>query len=280
MKSIGYPQRRSAIRQSATGRLLTCATILSAFLVPAVFGQEGALSKISGVPGRDSLSQTGVSVNKDSLSANAGTVPGDSSAKKSEPAAKDTLAKNGIAGSDGLTNIVVGNKKVRAYGWGEYRVTGRCLCCDRMNDGDCVLVHTIERTDKQRLNQIVDGNTGGDTSDATTYFGNLKKRDLPEAVTVLMVDMTLGKTYEITKVIVSTFIDKEKHANMLANCELGYYDQFGRLQWTGMVENGAYDQPLVIAMKTPVLTKEIMLKVNGGRSRITEVAVMAGSKKE
>jgi hypothetical protein len=171
----------------------------------------------------------------------------------------------------------LGNKKIRAYGWGEYRVGGRCLCCDNPNDGDCIVVHSIERTDRVRISQIIDGKTEGDTGDNTSYFGDLRKRDQQDPVNLLMVDMSLGKTYEMRKVVVYTIIDKVKRANFLSNCELGYYDQFNRLQWTGKVESAKFDEPITFKMENPVLTKAIMLRVKGGKCRITEVAVFAGN---
>ncbi len=177
-----------------------------------------------------------------------------------------------------LVNITKGNRRVRPYGWGEYRVPGTCLCCDNKNDGDCIVVHSIERTNRLRITQIIDGKIDGDTSNIRSYFGNLKKRDRPEHVTQLMVDIPLGKEYEITKVIVYTMIDKKKYTNFLSNCELGYYDQFNRLQWTGKKENKKYDEPITFAMENPVLTRKIMLRVKGGKNRITEVAIFSGNK--
>lgn len=191
--------------------------------------------------------------------------------------ADSLLKKNGIK-KDTLVNIVPGNKKIRAYGWGEYRVGGKCLCCDNTNDGDCIVVHNIERTERVRISQIVDGKIEGDTSDNTTYFGNLNKREHLEPVNFLMVDISLGKMYEVRKVFVYTIMNKEKHTNFLSNCELGYYDQFDRLQWTGTVESTKYNEPIIFEMQNPVLTKAIMLRVKGGKSRITEAAIFCENK--
>ena len=177
-----------------------------------------------------------------------------------------------------LVNIVKGNRRVRPYGWGEYRVAGTCLCCDNKNDGDCIVIYSIERTNRMRISQIIDGKIEGDTSNARTYFGDLKKRDLPEHVSSLMVDMPLGKMYEIRKVIVYTMIDKEKRINFLSNCEFGYYDQFSRLQWTGKVKSKKYDEPITFEMENPVFTKKIMLRVKGGKNMITEVAILCDKK--
>jgi hypothetical protein len=262
------------------------------FFYSEVPAQGNSLLKIQGLAQGDSLSKNSDTAHKDSLAKNSGMAQGDSLSKNSDMAQRDSLAKKNVGSqkdslsknsgieNGGLTNIVPGNKKIRAYGWGEYRVVGRCLCCDNTNDGDCIRVHNIERTDRERIPQIVDGKIEGDTSDNTTYFGDLRKRDRPEPATMLMVDISLGKMYEIRKVIVYTMMDKEKHTNFLSNCEFGYYDQFSRLQWTGKVDGKKYDEPITIEMENPVLTKAIMLKVLGGKSRITEVAIFIGNKKE
>jgi hypothetical protein len=197
----------------------------------------------------------------------------------SKKAATDSVIKKTDSDKSELVNIVPGNKKIRAYGWGEYRVNGRCLCCDKINDGDCIYVQTIERTDRERITQIVDGKVEGDTGDKTTYFGGLEKRELPKPVVLLMAEISLGKMYEIRKVIVYTMMDREKHTNFLSNCELGYYDQFGRLLWAGKAESKTYDEPITFEIENPVLTKMLLLRVNGGKNRITEVAIFCGNKK-
>jgi hypothetical protein len=240
--------------------------------------QGDSLEKNKTIAKKDTLSKTSGIAQGDSVSKSSGTAQGDSLSKKTTMAQKDSLSKSSGIDNSGLANIVPGNKKIRAYGWGEYRVGGRCLCCDNMNDGDCIVVHTIERTDRERITQIVDGKIEGDTGDNTTYFGDLRKRDLPEPVNLIMVEMSLGKMYEIRKVVVYTMMDKEKRTNFLSNCELGYYDQFNRLQWTGKVESKKYDEPMTFKMENPVFTKAIMLRVKGGKSRITEVAVFGGNK--
>jgi len=200
----------------------------------------------------------------------------DSVAKK---AGADSLTRKTVIDTSEPVNIVLENKKIRAYGWGEYRVNGRCLCCDKLNDGDCIYVQTIERTDRERITQIVDGKIEGDTSDKTTYFGGLQKRDLPKPVTLLMAEITLGKMYTISKVIVYTMMNKEKHTNFLSNCELGYYDQFGRLLWVGKKESIQYDEPITFEIENPIFTKMLLLRVDGGKNRITEAAIFSGGKK-
>lgn len=178
-----------------------------------------------------------------------------------------------LSGTKGPANIVVGNKKIRAYGWGEYRVGGRCFCCDNPNDGDCIFVHNIERTNRERIPQIVDGKIEGDISDQSTYFGKVKRREHPEPVDIMIAELSLGKMYEISKVIVYTLKDNKNVFNFLDNCELGYYNQFDRLQWTGMVENKKSGEPITFTMKNPVLTKKLLLKTNSGNNIITEVAI-------
>jgi len=206
--------------------------------------------------------------------------PGDSPSKETdvEPAQKEPAQKKASTQKSELVNIVLGNRRVRPYGWGEYRVAGTCLCCDNKNDGDCIVVHSIERTNRMRISQIIDGKIEGDTSNIRTYFGDLRKRDKPEHVSLLMVDIPLGKMYEIRKVIVHTMMDKEKRTNFLSNCEFGYYDQFSRLQWMGKKESKKYDEPITFEMENPVLTNKIMLRVKGGKNIITEVAILCDNK--
>jgi hypothetical protein len=196
-------------------------------------------------------------------------------------AQKDTVSKNRDIQDSGLVNIVLSNKKVRAFGWGEYRVGGKCLCCDNINDGDCIVVHNIERTNRERIGQIVDGKIEGDTSDRATYFGLLQKRDHPEPVAYLMAEISFGnKMQEFKKVTVYTITDKEKKTNFLSNCELGYYDQFNRLQWVGKKESIRFGEPLTFEIENPILSKMVVLRVEGGKNLITEVAIFAGNKKE
>jgi hypothetical protein len=262
---------------SSPQRLTVCAVFVLLFLCLNAMAQGDTLSKMSSIALGDSLSKNSGTTQGDSLSKTSGIAQGDSLLKNATIAKKDSLSKSSGIDNSGLTNIVPGNKKIRAYGWGEYRVGGRCLCCDNANDGDCIMVKTIERTDRVRISQIVDGKIEGDTGDNTTYFGDLRKRDLPEPVNLLMVEISLGKMYEMRKVVVYTIMNKEKHTNFLSNCELGYYDQFNRLQWTGKVESAKYDEPITFKMENPAFTKAIMLRVKDGKSRITEVGIFTGN---
>lgn len=188
--------------------------------------------------------------------------PGDSRPKKDKNEYK------------GLANIVLEDKSIRAYGWGEYRVMGRCLCCDNALDGDCILVQNTNRTNRTRIKQIVDGNIEADTSNPKSYFGDVTERDNTKPVSVIMAEITFKNIRDIYEVIVYTMVDKEKKKNYLSSCELGYYDQFDRLQWAGKRESKWSDEYISFQLEKPVLTKDILLKVDGGKSRITEVALL------
>jgi hypothetical protein len=173
----------------------------------------------------------------------------------------------------GLTNIVLTQKGIKAYGWGEYKVGGRCLCCDNFLDGDCIVVHTTNRTEKVRIKQIVDGNRDADTSDNSTYFGDVNEREREAPVNLLMAEIDLKKMEDIYKVIVYTIVDKEKNKSYLTECELGYYDQFERLQWAGKLENKDNLDQMTFKLEKPIFTKSLLLKVRSGKSKITEVAL-------
>jgi hypothetical protein len=245
---------------------------------------------ISGMPQGDSLLPLSGADQKDSISKNTGMVS-DSLSKKGDAAQGDSLSNNTKAQNDslskksgiqteGLTNIVSTQKNIRAYGWGEYKVGGRCLCCDNLLDGDCIIIHTTNRTDKIRIKQIVDGKTEADTNDKASYFGDVEERERPEPVNLLMAEISLKKMADIYKVIVYTMIDKGKKRSFLSNCELGYYDQFDRLQWAGKAENKGNDDHIAFEMEKPVFTKNILLKVKGGKNRITEVAIFGRNDKK
>ena len=100
------------------------------------------------------------------------------------------------------------------------------------------------------------------------------ERDNPKNVTVLMAEITFKELRDIYEVIVYTMVDKEKMKNYLPNCELGYYDQFDRLQWAGKRESKWSDEYITFQLEKPILTKDILLKVVGGKSRITEVTLL------
>jgi|GEM_PF-2777095 hypothetical protein len=233
--------------------------------------QGDSLSKIRGIPQGDSLSKIN------------GIVQGDSLSKIKTMAQNDSLSRNSGIEMSGLTDIVLtSGKTIRAYGWGEYTVNGRCLCCDNTVDGDCIMVQTTNRTDKIRIKQIVDGKIEADTNDKTTYFGDVFERDRPAApVTFLMAEITLNKSWDIYKVIVYTMVDTVKKKNYLSDCcVLGYTDQFDRLQWVGKLKNKGLDDHIAFEMSRPIFTKDIFLKVEGGKNRITEVALFGKSNKK
>ncbi len=190
----------------------------------------------------------------------------------------DSEPENSGGESDALKNIVLKDKSIRAYGWGEYKVGGRCLCCDNFLDGDCIVVHTTNRTDKVRIKQIVDGTIAADTNDKSTYFGDVDQRERPDPVSVLMAEISYKKIRNIYAVIVYTMVNEEKKKNYLSNCELGYYDQFDRLQWAAKAESKGTEDHITFELEKPIFTKTILLKVKGGKSRITEVDIWGKDK--
>jgi hypothetical protein len=236
--------------------------------------QSDSLPRIDGIVRGISLIRDSSAVHNDSLS------------RSNDPAQRDTLSKSGIVQTDslskknksiensGLTNIILGGKKgIRANGWGEYRIKGKCLCCDNMVDGDCIIVWNTERTINERISQIVDGNIEGDIQDSKTYFGALKRREYDTHVAFLMAEISIKEMQDIKRVIVYTIVDTAKKLNYLSNCEFGYYDQFDRLQWIQKIESKKYNEPLVFEMEKPILTKKILLKIEGGKNIVTEVAI-------
>jgi hypothetical protein len=192
----------------------------------------------------------------------------------------DSVSKNISIDPSGLTNIVLAGKNIRAYGWGEYKVGGRCLCCDNLLDGDCIIVHSSNRTERLKIKQIIDGKIEADTSVKESFFGNVEERENPVPVNLLMAEITLNKISDIYKIIVYTIIDKDKKKSCLSNCDLAYTDQFDRLQWHGKVENKGEDDHISFEFEKPIFTKSILLKVKGGRSIITEVAIFCRTSKE
>jgi hypothetical protein len=76
---------------------------------------------------------------------------------------------------------------------------------------------------------------------------------------------------DIYAVVVYAMTDEQKKKVFLSECELGYYDQFDRFKWAAKAECKWPDDHITFEMKKPILTKSILLKVQGGKSRITEV---------
>jgi hypothetical protein len=237
------------------------------FFCARVAAQEDSLSKIKLIAANDSLSQGSTTAQGDSLSKNKAAVQQTSPSRST-----------GVAMTE-LTNIVLTDKKIRVSGWGEYVVGGHCLCCDNMRSVDCITVNTTNRTDKQRIKQILDGKTEADTGDIATYFGDIFERDVPtKPVALLMAEITLPKLQDIYKIIVYTVADSLKKKNVPFNCEVGYTDQFDRLQWAGKVENNGHDDHITFDFEKPIFTKGILLKVKDGRNRITEAAIFVKNK--
>jgi hypothetical protein len=199
--------------------------------------------------------------------------PGVSPSNTSSAEEHTSSSKNSEIEDPELTNIVLTEKGIRAEGWGEYRVQGRCLCCDNALDGDCIIVQSTNRTDKTRIKQIVDGKIEADTNDKATYFGDVMERENPVPANLIMAEITLKKIRDIYKVVVYTMVDLEKKKNFLSNCQLGYYDQFDRLQWAGKEESKGIEDHITFKLQNPILTKNVLLRVQGGKNRITEVAL-------
>jgi hypothetical protein len=216
----------------------------------------------------------------DSIPPKSGMAQADSVSQKSGTSPVDSISKNTGLDTTGLTNIVLAGKNIKAYGWGEYKVGGRCLCCDNLLDGDCIIVHSTNRTERLRVKQIIDGKIEADTNDRESYFGDVQERENPVPVNLLMAEITLNKTSDIYKIIVYTILEKDTKKSFLSNCDLGYTDQFDRLQWHGKVENKGDDDHISFVFEKPILTKSILLKVKDGRNKITEVAIFCRTKKE
>jgi hypothetical protein len=245
-------------------------------------GQGDSLSQIKLQSQPDSVSTDSSSMHQDTSSSNSSATPSDSTpvdSTTSSPSKQNIPTPQWATDLDTtrLSNIVVTTKGIRARGWGEYKVGGRCLCCDNLLDGDCIIVQNTNRTEPVKLKQVVDGKIDNDTSNTETYFGDVTERERPEFVNLLMVEVTLKKAQDIYAVIVYTMVDGEKKRNYLSNCELGYYDQFDRLQWAGKVENKKYDNHITFKMDKPFLSKTVVLRVKSGKNRITEVAIFCKS---
>jgi hypothetical protein len=272
--------KTTSSRLAAVSFLLSgsAAVVVLLLISLQAMAQGDSMSKIKGIPKGDSVSTKSAEAPADSLSKNRSE---DSLAKAGAPVQEVSVAKNATFGKIDLTNIVLADKKIRASGWGEYRVGGRCICCDNMRSADCITVQTTNRTDKLRIKQIIDGKMEADTGDKASYFGDVYERDVAtNPVALLMAEITWNNPRDIYKVIVYFMAEKEKKKGFFPNCELGYTDQFDRLQWAGKVENNKQGDTIAFELGRPIFTKDILLKVKDGRSRITEVAIFAENKKE
>jgi hypothetical protein len=274
LHKIVTPSRHAAASCILTGSAAVVVVLLVSLQASA---QGDSISKIKGIPTkRDSVSTVSAAAPADSLSKNRTK---DSLAKAGGDAQEVSAPKNASFGKIDLTNIVLTDRKIRASGWGEYIVGGHCLCCDNMRSADCITVQTTNRTDKMRVKQIIDGKIEADTGDNTTYFGEIFERDVTtKPVALLMAEITLPKLQDIYRVVVYTVADSVRKKNVLFNCELGYTDQFDRLQWAGKVENSGHDDHITFDLEKPIFTKDILLKVKDGRNRITEVAIFTKNK--
>lgn len=237
----------------------------------SAFAQDDTMSQIRLAPPAADSAMPGAALDTAAMMPEPAPAAPDQTAA---PAKETTVPKTARAGKVELVNIAATNKKIRANGWGEYVVGGRCLCCDNMKSIDCVTVQTRNRTDKLRIKQVVDGKVVRDTSDNSTFFGNVFEREnVIKPVAVLMADITWPKLQDIYKVIVCTVADSLKPKNVPFNCELAYYDQFDRLRWLKKVENSGKAEQIVFDLEKPVLTKNILLKIRDGRCKLTEVGI-------
>jgi hypothetical protein len=262
-------------------RIIFAALMLSTLVATQAGAQVDTLSKIQ-IPSSANDSSKGITAS--------GALTGDpiSSAKPADSLSVTTVKSitmpvpvSTTMGKLNLTNIISASKKIRATGWGEYVVGGHCLCCDNMRSIDCITVQTTNRTDRLRIKQVIDGKIDRDTTDKSTYFGEVYEREMQtKPVAVLMVEVSLPKLQDIYKVEVYTVADSLKRKNVPFNCELAYFDQFDRLQWTKKVANSGKDEKIIFEFEKPVFTKTILLKVRDGRNKITEVAVFAEDIKE
>jgi hypothetical protein len=204
----------------------------------------------------------------------------DNTPQTEAPAATQNMPVNNIQSTtddmstnDFHSNILSIDKKARVYGWGEYRVMGRCLCCDNSLDGDCILVQSTNRTPRKRLKQLADGKIQGDLSDKKTYFGDLTERDSDRPVIDLMIEVTYKELRDIYAVVVYTIKDDKKGKSYLSECELRYYDRFDRLQSARKAKCKWPDDRIIFEMDKPFLTNRILLIAKYGKSKITEVEV-------
>jgi hypothetical protein len=175
--------------------------------------------------------------------------------------------------NDFHSNILSTDKKARVYGWGEYRVMGRCLCCDNSLDGDCIVVQSTNRTPRKRLKQLADGKIKGDLNDTKTYFGDLTERDSDRPVIDLMIEVRYPELRDVYAVVVYTIKNEKIEKSYLSDCELRYYDRFDRLQSVRKAECKWPDDRIIFEMNKPFLTNRILLIAKYGKSKITEVEV-------
>jgi hypothetical protein len=252
---------------------------LAALAGNSVAAGTDSTSKINQINLGDSLSKVSAANTAASALPDSGlSTPAASADSLAAPQASAPQAQK--SPQEDLVNILPKSKNIRAYGWGEYKVGGRCLCCDNLLDGDCIIIHSTNRTEKQKIKQIVDGKTEADTGDKSTYFGDVMEREQDVPVKVIMAEITLKKMVDLWQVTVYTMVDSAKKKSYLTNCELGYYDQFDRLQWAGNYENKENADHITFKMNKPVYTKSILIKVKGGTNRITEVGMFCKTGKE
>ncbi len=185
-------------------------------------------------------------------------------------------SKTIFSDEDFYNNLTQTLENIRVEGWGEYRSAGKCLCCDNILDGDCIVIGNVERTEKLNIPQVIDGIKSQITNDDASYFGELKRRDDLRLVTQLYLKITLPLEQEISKIILWT--QKKDGRSCLTNCEVAYVDQFDRINWIYKVENNRFNDFISFDFKKPVPTKCVLLKIIGGNSRVTEVDIFSKKK--
>jgi len=90
-----------------------------------------------------------------------------------------------------------------------------------------------------------------------------------------MIEITFKKMRDIKAVVVYTMLDDGKKKPYLSTCELGYYDRFERLQWAGKTECKWPHDYVTFDLERPIYTNSLLLKIKGGKSRVSEVEIYA-----
>jgi len=168
-------------------------------------------------------------------------------------------------------NLLETTKRMRARGWGEYRAAGRCLCCDNIRDGDCIIIGNVERTERLLIPQVVDGVRTPPDDSPEAYFGEVAQRGTKKLVSELYAQVDLPSPRVVTRVVVWTM--RRDGKPLLSNAEVGYVDRFERIQWAAARDGNRDREFIELPFPKPVTTKSILVRVVGGASRITEVEV-------
>jgi len=168
-------------------------------------------------------------------------------------------------------NLLETTKRMRARGWGEYRAAGRCLCCDNIRDGDCIIIGNVERTERLLIPQVIDGVRTPPDDSPEAYFGEVAQRGTKKQVSELYAQVDLPAPRVVTRVVVWTV--RRDGKPLLSNAEVGYVDRFDRIQWTAARDGNRDREFIELPFPKPVTTKSVLVRVVGGGSRITEIEV-------